>query len=869
MSKIGRISGQLLESNLLRDSNLNFKNTTSDATILNINVVNQKIGVNTETPTVLLDINDNIKTTNLTSTYANIDNISIQYILNNGSPVGNEIVSNIGDLIIKSNDVINVSNLKTLDISIQDNSILTNSDNTNLKIQPNGTGNLNVGNESNETELNVHGSLHSTGNVLSGANLVFGNDNTDSIDFNSEINSNLIPDQNDVYSIGNSVSSWNNLQSQFASINKIDVKDLEVGNLDLAKEQGNIFYVSSLGSDLNKGDHLNSPFKTIKHALEVVDSSSLGPVAVYIFPGIYQEEFPLVVPEYVSIIGNNNSNTIVKPTEETQTNDAFLLNQNCTIENITITDFYSPGYAFKFSNNISILERSPFIKDVNVETKGSVTSNDDPNGFDISDAGKGAFIDGSNLVESTDSTSIVFFNVKFITPGVNCVEMTNGVVVEFINCFIYFANIGLHAFSNRIDLNAGNSVIESITDTYDAGNSLTESTEIIDGGNIDSGIKNEIRSVGSSNSYGNFGAVADGSNNLMYLNRHNFNNIGSGKLTVNDPTYTITSQELVELNQGRLYNTSTDNNEIFSFGETFNLNFDSETVLFNTDRINILNVQNFKIYDGSNTTHIYGNSIDLENINIGQNKINSKNNDLTFESASDNFELSNNKSIKVPSGLTSQRTLEENDLRYNTETQAFEGYSNVKIRFSGIYSENQNTSVTANNSLNDIVFKVNNLEVARFSGDNINYNDSSIGQYGNIEFNSIYNENISLYNNTIESTITNSDIELISENSDFVKIQELHIGSNIIKNFNNSNTVFSNTNNGYYKFSSTKGIVIPHGTNLNKPLIVEDGQIRWNTDLNYLEVYNENSWQRADGITQNVTEEIFNDLVNIYSIILG
>ena len=51
MSQLGRISGQVLEDDLLRQNvNLDFRNLSASIPVLKLDVVNNKIGVNTTAP---------------------------------------------------------------------------------------------------------------------------------------------------------------------------------------------------------------------------------------------------------------------------------------------------------------------------------------------------------------------------------------------------------------------------------------------------------------------------------------------------------------------------------------------------------------------------------------------------------------------------------------------------------------------------------------------------------------------------------------------------------------------------------------------------------------------------------------------------
>ena len=112
----------------------------------------------------------------------------------------------------------------------------------------------------------------------------------------------------------------------------------------------------------------------------------------------------MTVPAGVTIQGDSIRSVEVMPTSATQSNDAFLLNPDVTIENLTIKDFYydsgnDKGYAFRLATNYNIgivnqtIGRSPYIRNITVITKGSTTSANDPRGYDSGDAGRGALID--------------------------------------------------------------------------------------------------------------------------------------------------------------------------------------------------------------------------------------------------------------------------------------------------------------------------------------------------------------------------------------------------------------------------------------------------------------------------------------------
>ena len=60
-------------------------------------------------------------------------------------------------------------------------------------------------------DLNVGGNINVTGNITVGGTINLGDDDTDNININADINSNLIPNLNDSYDIGSATKSWKSL----------------------------------------------------------------------------------------------------------------------------------------------------------------------------------------------------------------------------------------------------------------------------------------------------------------------------------------------------------------------------------------------------------------------------------------------------------------------------------------------------------------------------------------------------------------------------------------------------------------------------------------------------------------------------------
>ena len=499
-------------------------------------------------------------------------------------------------------------------IRIDQNKIETTISDSNLEFEADGIGTVELFNDAN-----IYGSLNATGDITLDGSITFGDANTDTIDFNADVDSDIIPATNSSYILGSDVDRFSTLNTVAIESDTINTTLLTVNGVTINTTQGNIFYISTNGDDANKGDHQQAPFRTIKHALTVSDSSIQGPVTIYLYPGEYEEEFPLIVPSNVTIKGVDIRNCTVKPTIATQNNDAFLLEGETTIEDITIKDFYS-GYAFRYNSGALISSRSPYIRNVSVITKGSVTSASDPRGFDQGDAGKGALVDGADVDSNSIEASMLFHSVTFITPGVDAITMTNGVRVEWLNSFSYFANRGLYA-------------------TQGATGRLTN-----DGSTIRFGA--EIRSIGSACVYGNYGAEADGVDTLMYLIGHNFAYIGLGKNKENDNNLTIQDNETVKLNNGKIYYTSTDATGTYRVGDDFFVDFETGNTSISTDNIAFDGNSSILIETLGNTTEINSSKVETGNIRISGNTLQSVNGNVVIKGASGivNF----NDSVNMP-----------------------------------------------------------------------------------------------------------------------------------------------------------------------------------------------------------------------------
>lgn len=375
--ELGRISGPLLANNLLRHG----VDLAFETTLLYIDVNTGRIGINTDgDPYAIsneLTVNGTTRTTNLiVDTRADEIakfTISTNRIQNVRGGVDGIIYIQPDQL---SNPQIITTKIGTRDynssinyLNISDKLIENLVNNSDINFTPNGTGKVNF----TTNKVNVDGDLHATGNISWDGNVTFGSDDNDSVRFRSEIASSIIPDQNNFYDLGSLSKEWATVFSHNVYVDTATVDSAVVNDIALLTTPGQTKFVSINGNDSHTGTHQRDTFRTIKHALQTASAGD----TVYIYPGNYEEEFPLTVPQGVQVVGDGIRSVNIYPTLATNNKDAFLLNGETTVENLTVKDYYynsvdDTGYAFRFAPSITVSSRSPYIRNCTVITEESV-----------------------------------------------------------------------------------------------------------------------------------------------------------------------------------------------------------------------------------------------------------------------------------------------------------------------------------------------------------------------------------------------------------------------------------------------------------------------------------------------------------------
>ena len=93
-----------------------------------------------------------------------------------------------------------------------------------------------------------------------------------------------------------------------------------------------VYYVTKDGSDANSGRNISRGFASLRHACDTIGAlsgnlkpSASNPITIFVKAGEYQEQLPILVPEHVSIIGDNLRTSVLKPAPGSSDMQALVL----------------------------------------------------------------------------------------------------------------------------------------------------------------------------------------------------------------------------------------------------------------------------------------------------------------------------------------------------------------------------------------------------------------------------------------------------------------------------------------------------------------------------------------------------------------
>ena len=266
---------------------------------------------------------------------------------------------------------------------------------------------------------------------------------------------------------------------------KSDGTDLVYG---ASASVANVFYVSTTGTDASGfGSSVDSAFKTIKYACSNIGTpTSANPAIIFVKAGTYEETLlPIVVPPNTTIAGDSLRATIVKPKAgldsggSIQNNRSvmFRMSDATVLQDLVMDGMggYTPGNpAYKpesatiggtylaLNAASPILTKSPYIYNVTSFGNGAT----------------GAVLDGS--LHSTGNRSMLFHTYTAVhSDGLGLFLKANA-NAEMISTFSYYCQVGYAAIggSKIRSLNSSNAYGEYgvYSAGFDAGESPNQGT---------------------------------------------------------------------------------------------------------------------------------------------------------------------------------------------------------------------------------------------------------------------------------------------------------------------------------------------------------------------------------------------------------
>ena len=209
--------------------------------------------------------------------------------------------------------------------------------------------------------------------VITGSNFVDGKISNSEIALRNNSVAGVVPTINDL----TNGELYLNLQDERIYFKTARARIREVG---LADRVANVFYVSDdSGNDANDGTTLSDPFKTIDAALDWIaqlrsaqTEEEFREITVYVKSGNYTLNNPVVVPERVSIIGDNLRTVTVRPANRTQ--DMFWVMNGSYLAHMTFKDHLAPSAAVAFPTDGSagFIIQSPYVQNcTSITTTGT------------------------------------------------------------------------------------------------------------------------------------------------------------------------------------------------------------------------------------------------------------------------------------------------------------------------------------------------------------------------------------------------------------------------------------------------------------------------------------------------------------------
>ena len=286
------------------------------------------------------------------------------------------------------------------------------------------------------------GSFNVSGDITLGGTITIGDTTNDSVIFNADLSSSIIPDATNTYDLGASSKLYRNVYATsgsfthlvgLGSVSSINTRigDLEwtgsnhegrVDLLETAMSGSKRLYVSPEGIDTNDGTEPHKPFKTIKAAVESLGSAiytNTKRYTIFVGSGEYEEQNPIAVPPGVAIVGDTLRT--VRLTAANPTKDFFHVHDSNYFYGLRFLDLKHPAFAFSFPASTA----TSTISGGSVSTISvvhSMTGYTDGNNQNIGIIIEGPDVSGSIATATANVVGGVITQINVVSGGTNYVN---------------------------------------------------------------------------------------------------------------------------------------------------------------------------------------------------------------------------------------------------------------------------------------------------------------------------------------------------------------------------------------------------------------------------------------------------------------
>jgi len=239
--------------------------------------------------------------------------------------------------------------------------------------------------------------------------------------------------------------------------------------------------------------------------------------------------------------------------------------------------------------------------------------------------------------------------------------------------------------------------------------------------------------------------------------------------------------------------------------------------------------------------------------------------DLEFTpSGSGVFKINSTQALTLPIGSDAQRPLSPQSgmIRFNSTINQFEGYTGTAwIQFGSVIDADRNTYVipelSPGSNENTLYFVADGNLAATLDSNQFNVNKLLVDQ-------------IEIDGNIIRTTSSNTDLELTPNGTGAVVIDGFRITTNTITNTNvGAVTTLQSTGSGYFNIVGTNAVVIPSGTDFQRPGTPQVGMMRFSTSLGFVEIYDGAAWISVAGTGSGINADQATEIAIAQVLIFG